>query len=323
MEKKVFIKSQMAKFSFLLLGILFSCSVVFLTAQEKSGYYIQWEKVPHADFYEIMLYSRNPDKEPRMIMANEESMVIPITEGYELVKIRSVRKKEKGRTYSQWSAPVVLPEPPRPPENQKKTVKKKPPKVVYKENNPLDKVTDPRYRQYMLPQTNLFILPAFSYRNGYWVRANTVIRLETKSSISKSNTIYYCFCPKKSAGTKPFKKLSSRTLSQDLFKNVEGEFLLRYYSIDEYGNKGSLTETVLYVDTLPPRIRTESIGDGIVVHIEDYSSSLTGDIRDGNNRVLKTIYAPGKTTIPLSGEGGVIIRVTDSLENPATFTHSP
>ncbi len=313
----------MAKFSFLLLGILFSCSVVFLTAQEKSSYYIQWEKVPHADYYEIMVHSRNPDKEPLIIIANEESIVIPITEGYELVKIRSVSNNEKGMTYSKWSASIPLPEPPRPPEIKKKPVKKKPPEEVYKKDNPLDKVSDPRYRQYMLPKTNLYILPKFAYRNGFWVMANTVIRLEAKSSISKSNTIYYCFCPKKSAGTNSFKELSTPTLSQNLFINVEGEFLLRYYSIDEYGNKGALTETVLYVDTLPPRIRTEIQAEGIVVYIEDYSSSLTGDIRDGNARVIKTIYAPGKIPIPLSKEAVVIIRATDSLGNSATYTHSP
>lgn len=284
----------------------------FLFAQENSemkNLSLQWEKVPQADYYEIMFF-HSPDQKGFIYRSEVELFNKSIPSRFNSLKIRSVKEKSGKKIYSKWSDSVSIPLS----ENKKNSEKIEEIEKENSEEENKQKTEKPRkkYSRYLYPKTRLFILPSFSYRNGYWINKKTIIRLVSESKISKENKVYYSL--RKKNQKKKFILLEGNKLPVSSFLNKEGEFYLSFYSIDEFDNEGKETNVILMIDTTAPRIITSRNQNEIQVEIKDHFD-VTGEIRT-SDRLIKKIYNKGTWKIPLNEISEYLkIEVKDSIGN--------
>lgn len=298
-------------FFFIAFGVVDSFAESESTKKKLS---IRWQKVKDADYYEIMLYlSANPSN--RIVFrSTNESLEKMIPESFDTLKIRSVKTKNYSKIYSKWSDVVGIPKALQKPDTQAENKSKNDEKNTAKDDSVSEQENKPKkkYARYLYPRTRLFILPSFSFRNGYWINKKTVIELKTESKISKDNTLYYSLTKKKEKEN--FRVLKGKKIPKSDFQNKEGEYELAFYSVDQYGNKGRKQTVFLIIDTISPRVKLIKKDEYVLIKIQDVSS-VNGKITSSDKKI-KTIYQSGSYKIKKEKLAGDIrVEVKDATGN--------
>ena len=226
---------------FLLLAI---CSVK--KSENLQWVVIKFQPVLGAKYYQIRLLPDKEGKPEEIIKVNQTNFKKNISSRHHSFQIRAVFSEEVA---TKWSIIHKFDQ------LQRKV-----------DHSHLTATNNIRYR------TVLQIRSQYYHRNNIlWVGSNTQINFAPGDpSFAPKKEIFYRFRKKgyKGPAFTPFVK---PILLKRIFADVDGAYLLEYYSINNEKVKEKLSNTLVFVDTKPPEIKFEETKTKLVWRMNDKS----------------------------------------------------